>query len=377
MKAGKKLCILAIVAIMLFTTVLNTVCTYAATTNAKIEEATKMADELKELGLFYGTGKGYELERAGTRAEAITMLIRLLGEEKRADRNYQHPFTDVPAWADKYVSYGYFMEYTYGISNDRFGANDNVSASQYITFVLRALGYSEKEDGYTWYNPFEFAEAIGLMNKDEYSNDSEFIRADMVILSYRALDIYYKNQDFTLRKKLSGKEFVNTKGQGHILDAGVFNTPDDKLVTVDKSLEYRANLTRLNHMIGNAYGFYSYRPVLTQYGYNELVAEFLYDEATNRYGVEIFGWRKSYDTDSSVNDTLNCVLETFYFLCGDKEVSYALWSWVDAASINGYANTDDFGFRDTRETGAGFVIEMNGTEIEVISGDGKIRMYFN
>jgi len=236
MKTGKKLNIFIVVAIMLFTTVLNAFYSYAATTNANIEEATKMADELKELGLFYGTDKGHELERAGTRTEALTMFVRLLGEEKQAEKsNCQHPFTDVPAWANKYVSYGYNKQYIYGVSKTKFGANENVTAPQYITFALRALGYSEKEDGYTWDNPFKIARQIGLIKRDEYSNESEFIRADIVILSYRALDIRYKNQDMTLREKLFGKrkEFINTKGEGYLLDAGVFNTPDDKLVTVD------------------------------------------------------------------------------------------------------------------------------------------------
>jgi len=129
-------------------------------------------------------------------------------------------------------------------------------------------------------------------------------------------------------------------------------------------------------MIGNTYGF-TFMPKLTQNGYNEGVAEFLHDDATNRYGLRIFGWRKSYDSNTVINDALNCVLEAFYFFTGDKEVSYALWSWVDAKNINGRANTINFGFRDVRETDSGLVIEINGIEIEVIRGDGETIIYFN
>lgn len=51
---------------------------------------TVYADGLYELGLFRGTGTDkdgkpvYELGRTPTRAEALTLLIRLLGEEEEA-----------------------------------------------------------------------------------------------------------------------------------------------------------------------------------------------------------------------------------------------------------------------------------------------------
>lgn len=41
------------------------------------------ADRLSDLGLFQGTGNGYQLDRAPTRAEAATMLVRLLGGRGR------------------------------------------------------------------------------------------------------------------------------------------------------------------------------------------------------------------------------------------------------------------------------------------------------
>lgn len=361
---------------MLFATVLTIGSTYAATPNGKIEEATRMADELKDLGLFNGTSNGYELERAGTRAEALIMLIRLLGEKRVAEESrYDHPFTDVPDWADTYVAYGYNKAYTSGISESKFGSTDKVTANQYITLVLRALGYSEETDGYSWDNPFDFAEKIGLIKKGEYSKDSEFIRADIVILSYRALDIQYNNQTTTLREKYFSGGFVNTEGKGDPRNAGVFRNPDSKLVTVNKDADYRTNLNRLNEMIFYTYGF-TYVPDLSKYGTDWSTCRIEYDSNTNRYGIEIYQWRKSYDSGTHINNALNAVLETFYFFTGDKQVSYALWSFVDTASINGYANTDDFGFRDTATFENGFSAIMNGIEVDVINGDGTITFYF-
>ena len=61
--------------------------------SAAKSEATEAAETLYGLGLFQGTGTdaagrpNYDLERAPTRAEAVTMLVRLLGKEDAATRN--------------------------------------------------------------------------------------------------------------------------------------------------------------------------------------------------------------------------------------------------------------------------------------------------
>ena len=44
-----------------------------------------VADQLNTLGVFQGTATGYQLDRAPTRAEAATMLVRLLGKETGMD----------------------------------------------------------------------------------------------------------------------------------------------------------------------------------------------------------------------------------------------------------------------------------------------------
>ena len=69
-------------------------------------EAEDAADALYALGLFQGAGTDsdgapvFELGRAMTRSEAVTMLVRLLGRENEAlSGKWETPFTDVPAWA--------------------------------------------------------------------------------------------------------------------------------------------------------------------------------------------------------------------------------------------------------------------------------------
>ena len=80
-----------------------------------------------------------------------------------------------------------------------------------------------------------------------------------------------------------------------------------------------------------------------------------------RLGVNVFGWRNSYDSDVVQNSCINMVMEAFYFMTGDREVAYALWSWIDAANINGNASSSNFGFSDVGSSS----ISMNGVVIEV------------
>lgn len=70
------------------------------------EEAQDSAQLLYNLGLFQGSGTNedgsprFALERAPTRAEAVTILVRLLGAEEAAQaQTWTTPFTDVPDWA--------------------------------------------------------------------------------------------------------------------------------------------------------------------------------------------------------------------------------------------------------------------------------------
>ena len=105
------------------------------------------AIDLKILGLLANKPADFELDRAPNRAEGLAMLLRLLGKESEALKGgCKHPFKDVPAWADSYVGYAYQNGITNGKSKDTFGAHDPLTAEQYVTLVLRSIGYRDGED---------------------------------------------------------------------------------------------------------------------------------------------------------------------------------------------------------------------------------------
>lgn len=165
-------------------------------------QAEYLAWRLKNLDLFLGNENGdFELDRAPSRVEALVMLIRALGEEPQAKAaGKTHPFTDVPAWADGYVSWGYAKGYTNGISGTQFGADLIAGSDMYLTFMLRALGYSDKEGDFTWSSPWLAARTAGILPFE--TNCVNFTRSDAVLVTSAALFAQEKGQSQTLHERL-------------------------------------------------------------------------------------------------------------------------------------------------------------------------------
>ena len=161
----------------------------AVAVNASAADFTNCADALNQMGLFNGTEAGYELDRAPTRGEAATMLVRLLGKETEAlEKNYKTPFTDVPDWAKPYVGWLYRNKLTNGTSDTTYSTSSNCTAQMYSTFLLRTLGYSDTATSpdFTYNNAIEFAQQKGIVDMANYNKDS-FLRDNVVAMSYTAL----------------------------------------------------------------------------------------------------------------------------------------------------------------------------------------------
>ena len=75
-----------------------------------------------------------------SREQAAAMLTRFLGAEQEAlAGDWEHPFTDVPQWAEPYVGWLYESGLTKGVSETVYGAGEDVTCGQYCTFLQRAL----------------------------------------------------------------------------------------------------------------------------------------------------------------------------------------------------------------------------------------------
>lgn len=145
-------------------------------------------EALGALGLLRGDGVSFAPERAATRAEAVVMLLRLLGEEAAAEQaGLSSPFRD-GGWADVYLGYAKERGLVRGIEDYWFGASMSVGARDYVTMLLRVLGYREDAD-FTWETSLALAEEIGLTH-GEYPEGTEYLlREDLALMSVTALGL--------------------------------------------------------------------------------------------------------------------------------------------------------------------------------------------
>lgn len=204
------------------------------------------AVDLKILGLFANTPDKFGLERELTRVEGAVMLLRLLGIEEEAKQEaYSHPFADVPDWADSYIGYLYQNGLTKGIGNSLFGTDNLMSANQYITFVLRSMGYEDRID-FDYSKATDKAVQLGILSEAEaadLNSSGVFLRNDMVGISYNALSAKLKASHKTLLDKLAGTDKCIYKPAAKALG----------LYTYDLKPEYT--------------GIEDFQPARNQYGY--------------------------------------------------------------------------------------------------------------
>ena len=176
-----------------------------------------LADALFEMGLFQGSGttygSGYDLENPTTRIMGVVMFLRLIGEEQAAlSSTAVNPFVDTPAWCDRYVAYAFEKGYTNGVGESPSGAlyfapDRQISAEEYVTLILRALGYTDSgaAPDFTWDTAVSRAVSWGLLSSGEQAmlSQSQFLRAQVVYLSYFALNAPMKGGGVLLDRTVS------------------------------------------------------------------------------------------------------------------------------------------------------------------------------
>ncbi len=178
----------------------------STTLTAAASENSPEADYLNALGLLRGTDQGYELDKTMTRAEGAVMIVRLLGEEKTAlARNHSHPFTDVPDWADPYVGYMYKYGLTAGQSATFYGAKSLMTEVQYVTFLLRSLGYDDQAGDFHWSEALIKARDIGMIKATIQAGGDQFLRRDMANYTYLSLNTTMKSNNMLLLTYLDNK----------------------------------------------------------------------------------------------------------------------------------------------------------------------------
>ena len=194
---------------------LTMVLTLTVPVYAASDEATEAAQNLYELGLFNGTGEDasgnpiFGLDLVPSRNQAVAMLVRLLGKAEEAENGqWATPFTDVADWVKPYIGYAYAKGLTNGTTATTYSGGRNTTVLQYLTFILRALGYQSGFD-FEYSKACEFADSIGLTNGQYTAQTANFKRSDIAKISYDALYAFKKGSAKTLGETLAEEGVIS------------------------------------------------------------------------------------------------------------------------------------------------------------------------
>lgn len=201
MKQGKK-----IISFLLTLAFVFSLCLIPASAGYEVKHGDAAA-ALWEEGLFLGSGGSFDLDKPLTRAAGAAMIVRLLGKEAEAkEGNYTIPFTDVADWAKPYIGYCYSNGIVNGTSENTYGSNDNMTVAQYLTLVLRALGYDDKTGDFSWNKAADKAFELGMINQrsyTQYTTTKDFLRDDAAGIAYAALSQNLKGTNKALMASIT------------------------------------------------------------------------------------------------------------------------------------------------------------------------------
>lgn len=150
--------------------------------------------ELSEAGIITGDDKGnFNPNNTITRAEAATIICRMLGVENEAKSIKRSVFADVPSnhWAAGYIAKASELGIIGGYGNGNFGPNDPVTYEQVVKMLMCAWGYESlaiEEGG--WPNGYiAVAVDFGILNDVSYSVGSPAPRSAVAMICYNTLSI--------------------------------------------------------------------------------------------------------------------------------------------------------------------------------------------
>jgi hypothetical protein len=101
------------------------------------------------------------------------------------------------------LAYLYTAGAVKGMSATNFGSQETVTAQQFCTMLLRALGYSDKSGDFTYKNALGFAVKIGMITAEDADEmKTTFVRDDAAYLCCAALNHNGRNgkEPYAIRK---------------------------------------------------------------------------------------------------------------------------------------------------------------------------------
>lgn len=264
--------ITALILISVFTLGLPNTAIAAGTAAPTLQE--QEANILKDLGLFRGTDKGFELDRTATRTEAVVFILGMLGVLQEAkSSSFKVPFTDVPSWAAKYVAYAYNKGIASGYSKTFFGGNDPATPRQLSVFILKAFQYTQIGSDYI--DSIREDEAEGIATAGKYVPDSmSLTRGDCVSIIYNSLTAVKNTEGVTLAESLVKKGVID---EGKAKSYGLYSEKNATEVPILMYHHLDADKSMGSSTIVSQDDFRDEMLTLKENGYNTIFFKDLYD----------------------------------------------------------------------------------------------------
>lgn len=149
----------------------------------------KAVNYLVETGIIKGTENGLETDRTITRAEAVTMVARLLGIADGMYEQVQYPFADASShWAAGHIYAFYEKGIVNGTEEGIFEPDRIVTGREFVKMLLAASG----NEGITIENAFDKAEENNLLTdndlKTAVSEDRPLKRGEAAGICYNYIN---------------------------------------------------------------------------------------------------------------------------------------------------------------------------------------------
>ena len=188
-------------------------------------------------GIMIGDTEGnFNPDKKVTRNEMAVVMANMLGLDV-ADYAGIAPFTDVPAWAEAYVSACYANGIVSGTSATTYTGDANVTAVEAGLMVMKALGYFQyaADFGSDWkVATIKQASEIELFENVKAKTNDAMVRNEVAQLCYDAL----------LKNTIASADIDKSLGvndEGNLVNVYTYDTATgtvlkDKLFTGDKAL---------------------------------------------------------------------------------------------------------------------------------------------
>jgi len=156
----------------------------------------RSSNALVKLQLMRGDEKGnLNLKNKVTRAEFVTLVIRMLGYDKTSDtKDVNISFKDIAQkhWAYNNIKIAVKYGLIKGYTDNTVRPNDNVTFTEARAILIRALGYENTMSGKWPDNVINKAEELGLNRNLDLPKDKQITRGEASVLIYNSLTVDFK-----------------------------------------------------------------------------------------------------------------------------------------------------------------------------------------